>query len=434
MHDPRFGSMLAIAIVLLLPLLASLAVQRRFRGDDPIGAFVSNKGGNGFLATAAGAICGNIGIGTFVALFLFASQSPVIGFSIAASYALGLILCALMAPLIRRRAAAVGAIGLIDLIARSHETRGNWLTWLPIAVVFILRSAVQLSALGVIAASLFAGQTALATIVCAAVLTGYLLVGGYRAAVTTDILQSAIILGAVAVAALGLPQLSGASVDFLQIEPFQPTILIGIWLLLPWSAVLAVDNWQRVTVASSDRVAVASYLGAAVVCGACYAMISLAGYWSGGGSVFDTFSGLMPPGAAWSATAMFTACIMSSIDTFVMPLTVALGDRRLSALRWIILCLMVLVTMTALAFGDVLSNVIAAFNSLTVFLPAALGALYLKRKTRWGAVASMCSGLVVALCLTLVDINIAALLGFVVATVVYGASVVVANRKQQAGC
>ena len=429
-----WGTTLAVIAVLVLPLAAAATTSRGDRGGA---AFLTNAGRNGGLATLAGAVAGNVGIGSFLAIFLFAGQSPLIGYSIVGAYTLGLVLCAWLAPLIRARADERGTIGLVDLIATTHAgTRMGWI-WMPVAVVFVLRSAVQIGAIGLIAGEALGVGRGTMIAVASALMGLYLVTGGYRAAVRTDMLQAAVLVVGMAAAATGLalaPVFVPSDATFGDLGPHEPAFLVAIWLLLPWSAVLAVDNWQRIVVARTGATARGAYLVAALACGAIFATIAVAGTGAApGASVRDTFEALMPRGASWLASAMFVACIMSSVDTFIMPLVTSLGPVfPLRTLRVLIAALVAATAALAIAFGDTLANVIAAFNGLVVFLPAALGALLLTAPPRRGAVLSMNGGLVAAVTATMVNRDAGALTGFAVAVLLYLACLAAARREPAA--
>lgn len=408
---------LAAAAALVLPML--FALRRTGRRDRD--AFLVNAGENSFGATFAGAVGGNVGIGSFIAIYLFSAEAPVVGFSVALSYSAGLVLCAVAGPAIRARARALGSVGLADFIARAHGG-GVVPVWGALAVVFLLRSAVQLGALGLITADLFGGRTALAIVGVTAILGIYLLVGGYRAAVGTDRVQAAVLIAGMALAASGLLSAETYPREFFDLGPYRPALLVGICLLLPWSAVLGVDNWQRLTLASTDRAAQWGYLCAAAVVAGILLTIAAAGWGSAPGrSAHETLALLMPGPFGWVATAVLVVSIVSSVDTFVMPLVSSIGHRTpLVWLRVMIAALLAIAATLAILGDDLLPKVVAAFNSLVVFLPAAAGALFMTRPPRHAATASMLTGLGTALAMTPVDVNSAALVGFGVAAVVYG--------------
>lgn len=424
----------AVAVILLAPVLVSLLFRSQKATRDVRDDFLTNRGRNGITATLSGAVAGNIGIGSFLALFLFAQQAPVIAFSVVGAYTLGLVLCALLAPVIRQRAKLVGAVGLIDLVARTHGSERLAPIWLSMAVVFVLRSAVQLGALGFIAAPVFAASPTMAIIVCAALIGCYLLIGGYLAAIQTDIVQAFAIVVCAAVCGLGVSRLEGTPVPFVSFGEYQPAILVGIWLFIPWSAVLAVDNWQRITIAMSTRTASLSYLLAAVICFALLFLMAYAGYRAPQGSdMYTTFALLAPPGMAWIATIMFVACIMSSIDTFIMPLVSAADESiSMARIRLVIVALIGMTALTAIVFSDTLDTIITAFNSLAVFLPVAFGALFLERPSAKAAVGSVYAGLLSAIALSFVSQSVASLSGFILAVCAYAILHACERRRQAA--
>ncbi len=408
----------ALFVLVVLPLAIALVQRRMPLSRD---TFRTNAGGNGLIATAGGAVAGNVGIGSFLAIHAFSTASPLIGVAVVVAYTTGLVLCGLLAPVIRRRAGEAGAVGLVDLVTETHGIAQRGWIWGPVALVFVLRAAVQLSALGLLLASTFGIDAGLATMAGGGLIALYLLLGGYRAAVGTDVAQALVIVAGLGIAVFGLPPALGEGGGFADLGPYRPTLLIGIALFLPWSAVLAIDNWQRITLARSTLVAQQGFLIGAAVCGGVFAVIALAGMRSApGADVFADFVAMMPEGMGWIATILFIACIMSSIDTFIMALVVSLrSDRTLMQLRLAVVALMGASTSAALVFDEVLMTVIAAFNTLTALLPTVLAALVLSRPSATSAILSVWAGFGVTLAMGWVNIEIAALAGFAVAILGY---------------
>lgn len=412
----------AIVAVILAPVILDLRTHRRIGSANSRGLFLVNTGGNGLIATIAGAVAGNIGIGSFLAIFLFGTVSPIIAFSIVGAYTLGLFLCAYLAPAMRKAADANGTVGLVDLIARSHRVRVLGLIWIPVAVVFVLRSAVQLGALGFITASILDISATTAIVGFSVFIGVYLVIGGYRAAVQTDMAQAIIIVVSGIICLAGIGRLDGAPPAFFSFGDYEPVLLVGIWLFIPWSAVLAVDNWQRINVASSTGTARSGYIAAAFICGVLFTLMALAGYFApAGATMYDTFQLLVPDAFAWVPVIMFVACITSSIDTFIMPLVSVMGPSvSFAKIRLTIVALVTTTALTAILFGSFLDTIIAAFNSLAVFLPAAFGAVFLRDKSALAAVLSMNAGLAASIGLSLLDQSSASLFGFAIAAFTYG--------------
>lgn len=419
-----------IVFVLLAPLVYALVRTRNATRAD----FIFNSGRTGALATVAGIVCGNIGAGTFVALLLFSDASPIMGISLAGAYALGLVICAAIAPVVHQQSRRYGVHGLVDLIVAAHGVRYPLAIWIPIAFVFLLRTAVQLLALAAILATILPVSN-LAALLLASALTGtYTAIGGYRVATETDIFQAAVILmgiGVLTVTNAGdMPQID----NVFDLGPYKLPLLIGIWLFIPVSAVLAVDNWQRMATARTPAVARRAFLIAAPLCLFCYmgiVWLGLKGH--AGEEVLAVLRASMPAQWTWLADVMLIAVLMSTMDTFVMPLVTSLERTRytLRQLRLIVLTLFGVLAIAAYTMGPLLNSIIAAFSSLVVFLPAVLAALLWRRLSATAAIASLNLGVAVSLILVGVDLNYAAFAGFATALLTYGLAWGFALRPRQ---
>lgn len=415
----------SVALVALVfgPLALTLLYSRTGYSKEE---FLTNKGRNNSVVTLASTICGNIGVGTFVAIHLFTRDSQLIGFSIAGAYTLGLVLAGLLAPKIHAAGLESGAISLPHLIASRSGLSNRLPVWLPLAIVFIIRSSVQLAALALLVDSATGIGIGTAVVLSGLAISAYTTVGGYRAAVETDLVQAVVILVLMAVAAasffLASEQAGVATQEnFFSLGSYQPALLVGIWLFLPFSAVLAVDNWQRISVCQNPKTARTAFLVAALICGAIYfaiALISLGA--SASLDVFDTFRQQMPGGLGWLADILFIACIMSSIDTFVMPLVSGYlpSGTSMRRIRWTTFILFAMVIVTTLVLGSLLQAIVAAFSSLAVFLPATFNAIYLKRHAPISTALSMNAGLIVAIVMTFINQNAASVVGFLTALII----------------
>jgi Na+/proline symporter len=417
---------LVVLLGLAAPVLYALVRARGIGRAD----YLSTARRTSLGLTLAGVICGNIGIGTFIALFLFTAQSPVLGYAVALSYAAGLLLCAAMAGRIHAAARATGTYGLVDYLAAAHGLRSSLPIWVPVAVAFALRSIVQLMALGLIL-EVSLGLPAGVALACAGLTVGfYTAIGGYRVAVETDAAQAMIILLGMALAAMAL--FGGAAAPqearpaFFDLGPWGLPFLVAAMLFLPFSVVLAVDNWQRMAIAENAATARRAYLAGAAVCGPVYLLLAHVGRVSGGAGdgmsgALDAFRALMPPGLPVFADLVVMMAVMSSIDTFVMPLMTGLARTSwgMGRIRLVVVGAFAVLTGAALGIGDALTGVIAAFNALVVFLPAVLGALVLGDRAPRAAVLSMGLGVAATLVLGALALDVAALAGFLLAAGLY---------------
>jgi len=418
-------------IVVLIGLMAPVLYALARIGGIGREAYLFNSGSTTLGLTLASVVCGNIGVGTFVALVLFAAQSPVIGYAVAGSYAAGLVLCAALAGTIHRASRGTGSYGMIDFVARAHGVRHVGLIWLPVAVAFSLRIIVQLMALALIVQGALGLEPWAALAFAVAVMGGYTALGGYRVATETDLVQALIIVAGMALVAGGLWRGGVAeaadATGFFDLGPWGLPFLIAVMVFLPFSAVLAVDNWQRIATAETAGTARRAYLAAAAICAPVYVLLAHVGQLSGaaGGTdladVLAVLRGLMPSGLPVLADVMVMVAVMSSIDTFVMPLMTSLGRTSLSLgrIRAVVLAFFMALGLVALAVGDALTGIIAAFNTLVVFLPAVFGALMLGDRAPRAAALSMGLGVAVTLVLSALALDLAALAGFAVSGAIY---------------
>ncbi len=409
---------IVLGTLLLGPLVYAFWRSRKGTRAD----YIFNSGRTGLLATVAGIICGNIGIGTFVALVLFSAASPVIGLSLALAYGTGLLMCALVAPGVHRLSQKYGVRGLIDLIVVTHNVRHPILIWVPVAFVFLLRASVQLIALAVILTAVLPIPP-LAAVVLATFFAGaYTAIGGYRVATETDIPQAVVIF--VGIAILGMWNMEAPSREFVffDLGPYRFPILIGIWLFIPASAVLAVDNWQRMATAREPSVARCAFLLGAPICLAGYLIIVWLGLHSmPGGDVMQILHTSVPQTWIWLVDLMLIAVVMSTMDTFVMPLMTGLERTELSLrrLQLIVAALFTLLGLSAALFADVLNSIISAFSSLAVFLPVVWASIRGQRVSALAAIVSLNVGIAVTVLLTTVDMNSAALAGCLLSWLLY---------------
>ena len=409
---------IAVGSLLIGPLVYAFWRSRKATRAD----YLFNAGRTGLVASVAGIICGNIGIGTFVALVLFSAASPVVGLSLALAYGTGLLICALVAPKVHRLSHQHGVRGLIDLIVVTHRVQHPLLIWAPIAFVFLLRASVQLIALSVILAAILPVPPTVAVILATVCAGAYTAIGGYRVATETDIPQAAVILIGLVTLGLANWQALPGDLTFFDLGPYRFPILIGIWLFIPASAVLAVDNWQRMATAQHPSVARRAFLIGAPLCLAGYLVI----VWLGlqgpvGEDVMQILHASVPRTWTWLIDLMLIAVVMSTMDTFVMPLMTGLERTGipLARIQLAVALLFTALGLSAALFADVLNSIIAAFSSLAVFLPVVWAAVRGRGISAAAAIVSLNAGIAVTLLLTAVDMNSAALFGCLLSFVLY---------------
>jgi SSS family solute:Na+ symporter len=416
-----------VLLALVLPLVHALILAPR----QTAAGYLFNNGRTGFAQTLGSAVAGNIGIGTFVPLYLFAVQAPLIAYALALTYTLGLLICAALAPLIHRESRALGVYGLIDFLILRHGVRHRLLIWLPFGLVFGLRSLVQILALALIL-QMVLGLAPMAALALAVIsVAAYAICGGYQAATQTDLVQGLVLVLGVALIAgvliFGQITLRPDLPPIWALGPYGPVFLVAILLLFPFSTVLSVDNWQRIATSDSAQHARRAYLMAALVCGLINLTIAYLGHHNirisndDPQTVMQGLRAVMPLGWGWLSDALLLVAVMSSIDTFTMPLIGSLvgQTRNLARARLATLGYFLTLGLVALVLGDLLLNVIAAFSSLVVLLPAVFGALILRDSAAKGAIWSIGGGVLVTLALTPLLPQLAAVAGFLLSLGVY---------------
>ena len=420
-------NVVVVLALLVLPVLHALARAGVLGRDD----YLTFAGRASLLQMVGSIVCGNIGIGTFVALVLFTAASPVLGYAIAAAYTAGLLLCAALAGPIHCAARATGSHGLVDYLIVAHGVSRPLAVWMPVAIAFGLRTILQLLALALILQATLDLSLGMALFIGAAITASYTTIGGYRVATETDLPQAAILLGGMGLAlwsitreGVGLPP---DAPEFMDLGERSAMLLVGILLFLPTSAMLGIDNWQRIATAQSAGRARLAFVLAAVLCGAVYLVLChigrITGPDAGSGMVeiIATFRGLMPDGMGWVADATILVTVMSSMDTYVMPLmsTLTRTSWSLARIRLAVLAVFAVLTVLAWMIGDILAGVVAAFNALVVFLPAVLGALVLGDRAPRAAVASMGGGVLLSLAMSVVAPDVSAFGGFALSAARY---------------
>lgn len=410
----------SFAVLVILAVPAIFAILRA--KDIAVSAFAYNAEKNSLLRVSASAVCGNVGVGTFVVYYLLTRASPVIGISAALAGMIGLLLCAVLARRLHALSRRTGTYGLVDLIVATHGVTRPLFIWVPVAVVFMMRILVQLSALALILSEFLEISFLAALILGTLVSSLYVIAGGYKAATETDLFHAAVIVVLSVLAFAALPPFEAAERAFLDLGPYSPAILVGIFLFLPFSTIMGIDNWQRIATAHSPSVAANAYLIATAICGFVYLLVvATALLPDAQDDVLTAFRGLMPLGAPWLADILIVSAIVSSVDTFSVPLvsTFARQGLSLARLRLVIAGIFTVVAIAAALLGDILAGVIAAFNSLAVFLPAVIGAIALRNPRAEAAIASMGIGVIAVLCLSAMDQNSAAPVGFLLSTLIY---------------
>jgi Na+/proline symporter len=374
----------------------------------------------------------------------------IIGFvtSVVASYIGGAALVAYTAYVYRFGISAIAvfagtAIGFIIFIPYAMKLRkysgekqfytlSDWFSF-RISKPVGLASAVILLFVysGMLLNQFIAGSSILANIsgwsyetgllISSSIIATYLLAGGFRSVIRTDIFQYMVIL--VMVVLLGVVMEGDRKTFAMELVDFS-RMNVGMTIAFTLFGILIIfqsaEYWQRVYGAKSDRVVRNGFIGSAiftVITGIAITMVGLAAHVHLQGiEAKDAFAEgltlLMPDRLLGAALILIFAAIMSSADTqiFVLASSVAvdwfdkLSGKKSDDKRRMRITRIGIVVFTALSFLGAwfLRDLVAVIVFITgvgfTIIPAAVGSFHWKIKPR-AAMASFVSGTVYILVL-----------------------------------
>ena len=251
----------------------------------------------------------------------------------------GLALLGLVAGRIRRLADEHGFLTLTDYLFLRFGARTGYLGFVLQFVGFLFLLAAQFIVGGRLFATLASIEYPVAVIFMGAVTVTYVLLGGFKAVIRTDLLQFAVMF---LVFVFLVPLNANFAELDLELDLGSPGPVRSASFFLSAIAGLFVggDIWQRVYSAKSGRVARTSlFLSAAVwlIFGGCLVLLGIAARASPGATaeraLFVGLFELLPHELASIATVAILAALMSTIDTevFLLASMVAkdfVGRRR----------------------------------------------------------------------------------------------------------
>ena len=367
----------------------------------------------------------------------------IIGFitSVVASYIGGAALVAYTAYVYRFGTPAIAvffgtAVGFIVFIPyalklrkfsgeREFYTLSDWLNFKMGKTVGIASAVILMIVYsGMLLNQFIAGSSILANIsgwsyetgllISSGIIATYLLAGGFRSVIRTDIFQYLVML--VMMVLLGVVMLGDRKtfvmelVDFSRIDPAMTVAFGAFGVLIIFQSA---EYWQRVYGAKSDRVVKSGLIGSAIftlVTGIAITMVGLAAHVHVPGiDARDAFAEgltlLMPDKLLGAALILIFAAIMSSADTqiFVLASSVAVDwvdklsgiksddNRRMKITRLGIIGFTGLSFLGAWFLRDLVAVIVFITGVGFSIIPAAVASFHWKIKSR-AAMASFISG------------------------------------------
>ncbi len=352
---------------------------------------IADRSAGTVLTTASlSAVIGGLVLGAY----------PALGFEygagalwIMAGDASGLILLGLVAGRIRSIADEHGFLTLSDYLFLKFDDRTGYLGAILQFAAFLFLLAAQFIVGGQILAELAPIEYPAAVITMGGVTLAYVLLGGYKAVIRTDLVQFAAIF---AVFAVLVPLNVDVSELDLQFNIGSPGPLLSLSFYLSGVALfMGADIWQRVYSARSGRVAKTSLFlsaGIWVVLGACLVLLGTTAQGEFGitpdGALFHGLFEVLPKELAGVAIVGLLAALMSTIDTEVFLLATMVAkdfasrrrELKPDAMARCVRVAMVGVTVPAMAMAIYWPDVLGVLFILTSFMmalfPAVLVSLF----------------------------------------------------------
>ncbi len=425
-------------IAILLVLLYSLIHAIRHFKHISLEQYLHNEKSTGLLLSTASAVAGNVGAGTVVGIFAFAAKGKGVALYISVCYAAGLLLTGLLAGWVYRRNHALGANSFIDFIVLHFGKQTKPIVWGAVGCIFFLQMASQLLALGSILHASLDISLGIAILYAYAIVTLYMLSGGYYSVTRTDLLQFGFLFATAVLIVCYFqwePLLQNLSVLYTP-QNYGPVFILGILLFFAPTAVISIDNWHRVISAESAGVARKAFFITSGICLFIYLAYTLLGL-TADPSVKEPvglMKQLFPKGLSFFAILSLLMAVVSTMDSTILPLAApvcsSVKSNRLLAMRLVVWGIMTGIALVAYFLGSVITGLIAALSSLVALFPPVLTALFDRPASALALQISLPASILSSLFFVTVNEEYAFLVGIGVSFVLYyGISYLDLRRK-----
>lgn len=315
----------------------------------------------------------------------------------------GVILLAFASPKIKALGDQYGFINLSEYFGLKWGQKNRIFAAAIIFITFLALLALQFMATGNIIAPLFQISYPIVVVVSGAVVLAYLLLGGYKAVVATDLLQAIlmffIFLGLIIF--INFKEVNFINpVDSIAINPalFISFIVLGIFV-----AFASADTWQRIYSAKTVSVAKKSLFtvtGLWIIFGFFITLVGVIAKNSFPGidpneAFYWGLFGALPQWLLGLGVIMVLATIMSTIDTevYLLASTVAkdfIASRKkniddaslIRIIKYWMAILSVLAMIFAILVRDVVSTIFGLASFILALAPAIVASLFWKLKPR----------------------------------------------------
>jgi Na+/proline symporter len=317
-------------VALSLYAIALIAVCRMRRPGPNYLDFAIADRSTGSFATAFG-IFTLIGGGELIAGSAYGYRYGWTGVTLFVGYAIGFALLGLLSPRIRSEMPS-DTVSYVDVSARAFGPAVARVVLFAQAGAFWALLVLQLAAGGALISQLTSVPHSLAVVACAVTVVTYLVAGGFRAVVLTDIIQGCIMFLLLALV-LFVARQAGPAVEAVPPVGFDAswgTLIGGIIVGLA-----SADVWQRLLAAQTSRAARAGLIGGSLVLALYGAAVIYLGIVARASEIaqtpdsafLDVLGHGLPPAVLYCALFGTLAAILSTADTEIF-LVASLLERH----------------------------------------------------------------------------------------------------------
>jgi Na+/proline symporter len=359
-----------------------------------------------------------VGGGELIALTALAFVYGWGGLALFIGYALAFLFLAMLAPRIRKRSDVATFLSLPDYV---HATFGKTAGHLVFAVSFCAFMAlllIQFTAGGQILRPLLGFDYATCVFITGGIAATYLVIGGFRTVLATDMIQGAsrlilmpLILWTVAVGAHSNPH-------SFSVQALPPILWISLSVTGFFTAASSADVWQRIYAARSEVAAAAGLVvGAAAIMtfGALLVGLGILAQGTGLTKVADdafvaAMASGLPTWATYLAIVLVLSTIMGTADTEIFLLAGMLGRERvriqgitdagevlrrqsIRVSRMLVLAIVTVAASLSLVFREVITIYIWLLSAILVISPIIVGSLFGRIQQNFGVASIVVNGI-----------------------------------------
>ncbi|MBI5450158.1 MAG: hypothetical protein HY940_02260 [Gammaproteobacteria bacterium] len=405
-----------IFIVIIAYSALVVAVSLATRKHKTVDEYLMG-GRNASPAYVGSALFTLVGGGELITLTALAYTYGWAGLSLFLGYALGFAFLAIYAGRIRANDTGARALSLPDYAHQNFGPIAGHLVFLVSFAAFFSMLIIQFVAGGQILQQLLKIDYALCVLIVASVAAVYLVIGGFKTVLATDMIQgiSRLLLMPLIIVAVAAGVKGG-------LHPFSAeTLPIMVWVSLTitgfFAAASSADVWQRIYAARSDRAASGGLIiGAAsmLMFGALLALLGIltkeGGITLSPDSAFvDAISSGLPAWAAYLTVILVLSTIMGTADTEIFLLAGILGRELLrirgvrdveamahrqsiSKSRVLVIVIAGSAVVLSLIFRELVAIYTWLLSAILVISPMVLGSLFIKPKqwqVQWSMVLNL---------------------------------------------